>query len=669
MAGSAGSIYVDLILKDSKYIEGTKRSAKASKEFEKTVVKSAAVVGAAIGLATSAIALNVGKQFAAIDATNKMARVLGIATEQFQALALVAEEAGVAQENLSNLIVRSQKAIIQGAQGGEQYQKAFKTLGLDIQELLNLKPDQQFENIVEALSKIENPTLRNATAMEVFGKSGRDVINMIEDFGGKIEEARAFNDKFNLSVSQLDGRVIEEANDTFARLGLALDGLANTISIRVAPLVTEFSNSLLNAGADGESFGRSVDSGIEIASKAFDILNMAIKGVEIAFNSLTIVAAESIGFVSRQIYEAGERAAGFFNLIPGVSVEAEDAFLKIGVASATASLEAKNNIKGIIYELQNLESAANRVSKAQSDAIFRQAGSAIKDYNGIQIPNANDLQKIAESLNGSIAIDVEDEGANKEKTREAAKLQNELSRTYEKNRDLILGLDKATIDYNDTLEELNELLKANVITDGQFAAAVQRLDEEFEKNSEKVGLWGMNLEEFGKEASRNLQDVFKDFFMGADEGFDGLKKGFANALKEMVANAAATNLAALLFGKADKKGNSSGGLLGGLFGSGGSSGGGNFLGDLFSGFFADGGYVPPGQWGIAGENGPEPIFGGMTGTTVIPNKPTTGGNIYQIDARGADQGAVRRLESALLTLAGPGVIESRVQNAQTRGAL
>jgi hypothetical protein len=55
----------------------------------------------------------------------------------------------------------------------------------------------------------------------------------------------------------------------------------------------------------------------------------------------------------------------------------------------------------------------------------------------------------------------------------------------------------------------------------------------------------------------------------------------------------------------------------------GSSGGGDLFGNLFkslfSGFFADGGFIGPGQWGIAGEEGPEPVFGGRTGVTVQPS--------------------------------------------------
>jgi hypothetical protein len=69
--------------------------------------------------------------------------------------------------------------------------------------------------------------------------------------------------------------------------------------------------------------------------------------------------------------------------------------------------------------------------------------------------------------------------------------------------------------------------------------------------------------------------------------------------------------------------------LDGLFGmggaAGGSTGGGlmsmlsNVVGSLFAGGFASGGHIPAGMWGMTGENGPEPIFGGRTGVTVQPN--------------------------------------------------
>jgi hypothetical protein len=88
-------------------------------------------------------------------------------------------------------------------------------------------------------------------------------------------------------------------------------------------------------------------------------------------------------------------------------------------------------------------------------------------------------------------------------------------------------------------------------------------------------------------------------------------------------------------------------------GGAGGSGIGGFFKSLFSGFFADGGVVGPGQWGIAGENGPEPVFGGVTGTTVFPtnmmssSSSSSNQNVYHIDARGADIGVEQRIRRAL----------------------
>lgn len=85
--------------------------------------------------------------------------------------------------------------------------------------------------------------------------------------------------------------------------------------------------------------------------------------------------------------------------------------------------------------------------------------------------------------------------------------------------------------------------------------------------------------------------------------------------------------------------------------------------------FADGGYLPPGQFGVAGEAGAELLYGGKTGVSVFNQDQMSKGNTYNIDARGADQSAIARLEGALLALAGPGVIEKRMISAQQRGAV
>lgn len=88
----------------------------------------------------------------------------------------------------------------------------------------------------------------------------------------------------------------------------------------------------------------------------------------------------------------------------------------------------------------------------------------------------------------------------------------------------------------------------------------------------------------------------------------------------------------------------------------------DMLGRIFRGGFASGGQLGPGQWGIAGENGPEPIYGGRTGVTVFPAGESQNGgttNVFHIDARGADAGVEQRIRLA---------VEEAVQRGAQAGA-
>lgn len=71
------------------------------------------------------------------------------------------------------------------------------------------------------------------------------------------------------------------------------------------------------------------------------------------------------------------------------------------------------------------------------------------------------------------------------------------------------------------------------------------------------------------------------------------------------------------------------------------------------GLYANDGRLGAGKWGIAGEAGPEIIHGPANITPIRHSDigPAGGGTsfapAYNIDARGADAGAVQRIEAAL----------------------
>jgi hypothetical protein len=106
-------------------------------------------------------------------------------------------------------------------------------------------------------------------------------------------------------------------------------------------------------------------------------------------------------------------------------------------------------------------------------------------------------------------------------------------------------------------------------------------------------------------------------------------------------------------GQASGGGGWLGSLFGNLFGGGGGSsagfGTGSAFGNMdFGGFFATGGTLQPGHWGIAGENGPEPIFAGAVPVHVTPNggRAAVVVNLHQSFAPGTDKSTINQAAQA-----------------------
>ncbi len=81
---------------------------------------------------------------------------------------------------------------------------------------------------------------------------------------------------------------------------------------------------------------------------------------------------------------------------------------------------------------------------------------------------------------------------------------------------------------------------------------------------------------------------------------------------------------------------------------------------LFAGAFADGGVIPPGQWGVVGENGPELAFGGQNGQTI---KPVAQGTTQNINV--SVQGAPGQSRDSLLqqgAMIGQGIQRAMARN-------
>lgn len=143
----------------------------------------------------------------------------------------LAQMSGSSIEDVEKGIRKAQQGISSGA-------AVFGELGLSIVELQAMSPDQQFTAIADKLATIENPGERAAKAMEVFGKSGANLLPLLATGSKGIEELTKQAAANGAVMSGEQAQSAATLGDAIDGVGISFGGLVNVIGGQLAPIFT-----------------------------------------------------------------------------------------------------------------------------------------------------------------------------------------------------------------------------------------------------------------------------------------------------------------------------------------------------------------------------------------------------------------------------------------------
>lgn len=231
----AGSAYIELLLSDSKFLKGLDKAAARLRAFGAGVTgigtRLSAVAGSVLTALTGTTAL-----FSEMgDAMAKASARTGITAESLSELAYAAELSGSDLSTLENSIRRMQKNLAEAANGSSSAAETLTQLGLSIADLQGKSPDAQFKLIADRLSQIQSPALRAALAMKIFGKTGAQLLPLIQDGAAGIEALQKEARDLGLTMSSEDAKAAEALNDAMDRLWKVLKRSAFVIGSALAP--------------------------------------------------------------------------------------------------------------------------------------------------------------------------------------------------------------------------------------------------------------------------------------------------------------------------------------------------------------------------------------------------------------------------------------------------
>ena len=263
MAISAEKLNIILSARDKEFAKAMERSQKRVEMFAKRSQKDLSKTGAAFSKLGKAVgpliaALSAKAAVGAIqnvvqslDDIGKTADQIGITTDALQELRTVAESAGVSQSALDASIEKLGKGLAEASMGIGTAKTALEQLNLSADGLMALGLDGAMAKIADEINKVPNPMERTALAMQLFGRSGAPMLNLLRE--GSDGMAKMREDARALGVV-VDEDLIRSAEDAQTQLDL----MSRVISAQLASALIDLAPLLVGSATAVASFVKNI---------------------------------------------------------------------------------------------------------------------------------------------------------------------------------------------------------------------------------------------------------------------------------------------------------------------------------------------------------------------------------------------------------------------------
>lgn len=199
-----------------------------------------------------------------IDSTSKLAARLGMNYGELAGIALAGDLAGVGLETIGAAATKADIAFVKASNGSAAATAAFAGLGLTVQQLSGLNAADRFEAIASAIAGLPTEAQKAAAAVQIFGKSGAQLLPLFAGGAEGIAKAREEAERFGLALTTAQGQDVEEMNDSFTRAQKAIEGVVQQVVAYLAPAVKSVSDTFSNlvGSIGGANIGQAIGDGL-----------------------------------------------------------------------------------------------------------------------------------------------------------------------------------------------------------------------------------------------------------------------------------------------------------------------------------------------------------------------------------------------------------------------
>lgn len=306
----AGEAFVEIYAEDKRLVTALNKASTRLKAWGQSVTALGRRMLTA-GLAGTAAFFAAGKVFSDVgDSLQKMSIRTGISVESLSELAFAADSSGTSLETLESAVRIMQRNL---AQGSDATRNTLNELGISLDALQQADPEAQLKAIADGIARISDPAKKTAVAMELFGKSGAQLLPLFEDGAAGIEALQRQARHLGLTMSTQDANAAAALNDALGALTSTAKRAVTIIGAAVAPAfrglaewITNALGSLVkfaNANREIINLALMVAGGMAATGASFGVIGLLMRGLGVALGAVA-TAISGIGTVIKTVLAA-----------------------------------------------------------------------------------------------------------------------------------------------------------------------------------------------------------------------------------------------------------------------------------------------------------------------------------------------------------------------------
>ena len=272
---SLNKLVVNLTANTGKFNKGMSRAQSRLQRFSATA-KKVMGVGLAAGAGVAAVGIaGMVRQMGALDKTAKLAARSGFSAKTIAGMGFAAEQSGSDVASMNKAFDKFSRSMGEATEGTGAASDALGMMGLNIEDLMGMKPDQRLLAVSDAIAGLKDPSLRASAAADLFGRSGVELVNVLGMGSEGIKKFQAEADRLGLGFDAAELAKVEAANDAINRVKRSIGGMLGSMAVALAPVIEAIADTLV----DGLNMAAHAFKTLTAGAKAFfDIMPEAIKG-------------------------------------------------------------------------------------------------------------------------------------------------------------------------------------------------------------------------------------------------------------------------------------------------------------------------------------------------------------------------------------------------------